>query len=551
MTDPRLRLALALSVGLLPGIAVGAVLTPAGGGGAAVGRLGGTEERAAHADTRAAARESSQESADRAPDRDAAATSDANATPRVSTPFPPPGTTDVASDALRAELRALLASGRIEQALAQNPDALLPMLVRLHCQLGDAQSALDLLLANEHADASHFDQLAQLAASSDPAVAGVALTKALEMQLGSALEGGRAITFDYPFDSYVQRAASIDPQLALELLGRLRAQGLEERPDIAWLEARALARVGNLGRARDLLMAQLDDQGTRSGALSTLIEIDPVAGEAEMVRLLGQREDVWIRGELLGLLARQGRTSEAVEMFEAALAAGRADGLLWQKMLGGLPSATLDAELGNWIANGDLGFDVYNALANYYHSNGDLHAYLDAQKESWEKCLETGAWLPMISMDAISAYPGEVVAILDDAAQKIPENDEMWGDLADQYWQAGEHDLAIAAWEHANQLDPNDSEWTGKLDAAATGGTPVWTGSDVDDGLGDVSDLYPSQPDVPIFDGWNGGWGYSGGQFSWEGGEIIYDEMGGLPMLDHLLEFDGQLQALGYVVEEE
>ena len=43
------------------------------------------------------------------------------------------------------------------------------------------------------------------------------------------------------------------------------------------------------------------------------------------------------------------------------------------------------------------------------------------------------------------------------------KDDEVFGDMADALWKRGDRNLAREYWEEALRLDPDDSEWTGKL----------------------------------------------------------------------------------------
>lgn len=55
------------------------------------------------------------------------------------------------------------------------------------------------------------------------------------------------------------------------------------------------------------------------------------------------------------------------------------------------------------------------------------------------------------------------VEVLEQLAERTPDNDEVFGDLADAYAAEGRFREAIEAYGTANRLDPDDSEWTGKL----------------------------------------------------------------------------------------
>jgi hypothetical protein len=103
---------------------------------------------------------------------------------------------------------------------------------------------------------------------------------------------------------------------------------------------------------------------------------------------------------------------------------------------------------------------------------------------------------------------------------------------------AGENDLAVAAWKHAQQLDPNDGEWTNKLDQAANGGSPIWTGEE-SSALGDTGDLWPQPGPLSLFDQpGSGGLGYWGESNIPPGGSFLGDSV----------QFDASgIYGLGYV----
>jgi len=70
-----------------------------------------------------------------------------------------------------------------------------------------------------------------------------------------------------------------------------------------------------------------------------------------------------------------------------------------------------------------------------------------------------------------------LVEVLERLAERIPNNDELLGDLADAYVAVGELDNALRTYRRAAELDPSDSEWRTKLsllDPTGQGtGTPV------------------------------------------------------------------------------
>ena len=57
-----------------------------------------------------------------------------------------------------------------------------------------------------------------------------------------------------------------------------------------------------------------------------------------------------------------------------------------------------------------------------------------------------------------------LVTVLEEVSAQRPDNDELWGDLGDAYLESGRLNDAIRAFQRAEELDPDDYEWQGKLD---------------------------------------------------------------------------------------
>lgn len=66
---------------------------------------------------------------------------------------------------------------------------------------------------------------------------------------------------------------------------------------------------------------------------------------------------------------------------------------------------------------------------------------------------------------AVMALTGKsLVAMLEELTPQRPEDDELWGDLADAYLESGNSGEALRAYRRAAEIDPDDSEWQRKLD---------------------------------------------------------------------------------------
>lgn len=527
MTDLKLRIALAATAGLLPGLVVGFLAAPedplATRSDSATSQLNRIEEPAVaneeEAQEQVAGTRRTTDEVERVP---GSRLSDANSD-------------RTAEWTLVDELKALLASGRIETMAGQDQQNLRALLVRLHVQLGDAPGALALIESFEGLDSEQriglYDQLLNLASADYPEIAALAAERAMRVYI-EGLDGTTPPTFSYPYDHYLTQLRTLDPHRSLELLAELRALGMEDGITLTLFEIEALAAAGRTGQALALAQALIDDPETLMQGLDALAKVDPVQGEAELRKQLEGPHANWARTKLISMLTGQGRPLEAIEMFEGALANGTADAFMWSQLLNGVPRKFVDAMLDDWLAAGDADFGALQSIANYYQSQGDTWATLDAYEQLWAKALESGAWLQQLPWEVIKAHPTEALALLDMAAGQVGDNDEMWGDLADTYWQAGATNEAIAAWETAMNLDPNDSEWTNKLDAAANGQSPIWIQPDSQ--LGDVADLYPQDVEFDILGGGSNGFpGQSGwlGDFGY-GSDVFFEN-------SSMLEFSG------------
>jgi tetratricopeptide (TPR) repeat protein len=550
-TSPT-RLALAAAAGLVPGILGGFLLTPDAAEVAALRRIERDSLNAAGAANSSVAEAARTAGAEgrgaegRGAAGHGARPSTGNATPNTAAGVPTgAGSVPAASDAtpagsaLRDELLALIASGRLEAKLAENPDALLDLLVRLEVQLGQPAQALALLEGQANVSLGTWEQLYSLCAATHPDIASIAMRRAFHQHLATLDAGGLPATFEHPASHHLECLLNVDPSAALEMLALLRARSLVSTPELLTFEARALARNGQTDRARDVLLALMEDPEQYWTGLSTLVALDPTTAEQMLRENVGHAEwGNYANQQLLTLLTGQGRRLEAMELFESALAGGKADSGLWWQMIQSLDAATLDAELDRWLALGPVDMDVQQTLANHFANIGATKRSLECFADLWEQSLAGGGWLPQIPIGVVKAHPADALALLDSAASKLPENDEMWGDVADMYWMAGENDLAVAAWKHAQQLDPNDGEWTNKLDQAANGGSPIWTGEE-SSALGDTSDLWPQPGPLSLFDQpGSGGLGYWGESNIPPGGSFLGDSV----------QFDASgIYGLGYV----
>lgn len=515
-TSPALRLAVAAAVGLLPGVALGFLGAPDGS--TAPGSIEGSSndgvEETADATTRTPVT---------APTSSVPVTESTDPIGRALVEAIEDDLDPEVARTLLDELHELLASGRIERSLSER-GGLHDLLVRLYVAAGEAERALAMIDGIEDTAERMrlYDVLIAQALVSAPEVVADAADRALRLHL-SGFTGDAVVGFEYPVSHLMNTLATIDPSRALDLLALLRSSGMEDNTTVTFYEVRLLAAAGLLDNARQIATSMLEDPQLFTQGIEALMQCDVQLAEQELRNALEGNNGAWARQRLLGMLAEQGRTSEAIVLFEDALAAGLADESSWNALLYGLPKNMVDAHVDAWLAMvEDPSIATLQSVANYYAGQGDTWSTLEAYKDLWAKALESGSWLQQLPYDVVQAHPSEVLALLDSAIASDPSSDEVWGDLADAYWQAGAEAEAVAAWEKAHEMDPGDSEWTGKLDKAENGQDPIWVPEDL--GLGDTSDLYPQSSPLHVYDSANPwGWGHGGYQ-PWMNEPWIYEE---------------------------
>ncbi|TNE84992.1 MAG: tetratricopeptide repeat protein [Deltaproteobacteria bacterium] len=163
--------------------------------------------------------------------------------------------------------------------------------------------------------------------------------------------------------------------------------------------------------------------------------------------------------------------------------------MLLPALAGGVSDArtqvvTNPEDAGAWVALGDAykkALKPKKARAAYYRAQG-----LDPENlEARSRIAELGGGRSKLERRALRR--------LDD--------DEVWGDLGDEYLASGRSDDALAAYQYAATLDPGDSEWQGKIaellgpDAVYEMYTEGASGMS-DEELGDIGDLLVAQGDL-------------------------------------------------------
>jgi tetratricopeptide (TPR) repeat protein len=234
--------------------------------------------------------------------------------------------------------------------------------------------------------------------------------------------------------------ASVDPALAISRSAALvDAAAPEDRSD-AWLgHAELLARLGRTSEALAILRAELALHPNSANAVALLCALDPAAGEAQLRALIdaGDPEMEWT-GQLVAHLAADGRPAEAASYLRLLAANGHSVGSADWGALGAACAQQGDR------ANADAAWLEALAL-----ENGD--------PDPWTQPL-------------LESAPDALLAALEARVASGGANDEFWGALAEARWAHGDRDGAISAWKQAALLDPADGEWPAKLASAAAHG---------------------------------------------------------------------------------
>ena len=102
---------------------------------------------------------------------------------------------------------------------------------------------------------------------------------------------------------------------------------------------------------------------------------------------------------------------------------------------------------------------AWMALGDAYHR---AHAKKKA-RSAYTKVLAINPEMDAARVALHELQPSNRVGRLERKALKDPTNDEIWGDVADELVMAGEIDKAMRYYVHALRIDPTDEEWINKV----------------------------------------------------------------------------------------
>lgn len=189
--------------------------------------------------------------------------------------------------------------------------------------------------------------------------------------------------------------------------------------------------------------------------------------------------------ELIGdygdALLRADRAEEACEQYGRALELDPADSE-WQRKVGLCQSGDTAAILGG--GGGGMGAlpqtieglesaieaapendELIGDLADLYAAQGERERALELYRQALGLDPDDGEWL-----QKTSTLSGESrLELLEGLVAQHPNDDEVWGDLGDQYAAAERSAEALEAYRRALEIDPADSEWIQKVQEFSAG----------------------------------------------------------------------------------
>jgi len=371
-----------------------------------------------------------------------------------------------AANPLVTDLSALLSDPDLLARVGADDAAATGFLMHLYLGLGD----LDAALALAQRTPTTAGTWAQLAGAFDGVGRGADAANAY----ASALAAAGRFCWEDPLSSWATRLAELDPARGLVVLEQHRSSTGNDPGVMQLALARSMARTGREDEARATLLALVQRNAEVSSALAALAEFDPALAESELRRLIGQGGQSALEVQLAQLLVSQGRTEDAIAAIEAGLRnPGDQSYAFLSTALSSLSGAIDDERLSRWVEAAGPGSGFHQMVGQHFADSGDLTRALPYIEQGWQRQLENESYLSALPQSLIDAQPGTARALVDAAAGRAGDRDEVWGDVADHYWRLGDATAAENAYRRANQLDPNDGEWTSKLQALAEGRPPL------------------------------------------------------------------------------
>lgn len=376
------------------------------------------------------------------------------------------------NDPLLAKLRALLGSEALLAKVTESDEATAAFLMHLYLGLGDTKSALD-LARRTNPPAGTWAEIAQrLASDGNKADAAEAYM--------SALEAAGRFAWEEPVSGWALQLATLDPARGLAFLEEHATGSAADPDDMRLALAGSMAETGREDEARTSLLEMVALDRSVAASLKALAKFDPELAESEIRRLLGEGRHGNLYGQLAGLLADQGRTSDALatvqEGFDLARTGngtGPDPSALFFEALTLLGDSVDDATISGWLEASGGGSNLRHQTGITFVNQGDMNRAAPYFQDAWANQAASEGYLSFLPDAFLEAHTDDVHGWLDSASEVAGTKDEVWGDIGDHYWKIGEFAKAENAWNTAHDIDPTDGEWTGKLSQVAAGNPPL------------------------------------------------------------------------------
>lgn len=376
----------------------------------------------------------------------------------------------IAANPLLAELRDLLGSDALLDHVTQDEASTAAFLMHLYLGLGDAQRAYDLARRTDPKPGT-WAQVAGLLASQGH-------RKDAADAYSTALEKAGPFQWIEPLSSWARQLADLDPERGVALLEG-HVTGASDPDDLRLVLARSLAEAGREEEARTSLLALIAEGRSVESSIDALAEFDLALAESEIRRLIGEGRNLDLYGRLTRLLVEDGRTDEALAAVQEGFALADSDqpgptpAALFNAALNALGNVVDDATIAAWGASVGNPANVDYKTGSHFAHQGDFDRAEPYLHDAWLAQAETNGYLNGLPNAFLEAKPEVVGAWLGELSATAGTKDEVWGDIADNYWKIGDTAAAEAAWKKALEIDPNDGEWQNKVAAVEAGESPL------------------------------------------------------------------------------
>jgi len=267
----------------------------------------------------------------------------------------------------------------------------------------------------------------------------------------------------------------LDPNRAVEVLrsvdldSRSGRQGLIVENLVSALEA-----TGDLEGARRAALEGLAVDPSDGRLLDRLGRLDPLEAERRLLGLIDETGEARWTCDLADLLAEQGRNEEASGLLLRALAdtsdSYRREDYI-NTLIHALPDRAYDY-LRDSVPVGRLSQDDaerWAELADRLWSAEDQ----ERAAEAWSRALLAQTEdLEDFVYGLRECAPDRVLPALEQRL-RFGEDADVTGFLGDEYWGAGRHDEALAAWKRAGELDPDEGDWPSRVARVERGEDPL------------------------------------------------------------------------------